>query len=363
MRLRVFSLEFTMKHSAEEMPEESIVLRSLLESLEPRQLLSGAPVTQPPVVVEFSMPATNVSYSQTSQTSQTSTPVQISFREFAIAPLGARRAFDGFGSSFNDPFAGVVIFVTPWSLPGNATTRQPADVSMPVNDAKPSPAPSNASNVTDSSDASESTEPMKTLTVESHDTNSVAQIVQSTRADQPATSDFSASAIIEDAAGANANNHATTTKTPDANASHDLLASRLTDFNPDDLKSSAPQGTVSRAWYEVLDRDLLHSSQDASNQSPITTNERATISMKQGDQAEPLRALVRNFVRRPDVAKHLSPTQAAIESSPISIWQRIAMVTLTGGALVTNWYVRRRRARLAIHGPTRVKVGRHPHLP
>ena len=107
---------------------------------------------------------------------------------------------------------------------------------------------------------------------------------------------------------------------------------------------------------------MIRQANDA-NDANAQTNAQTNIVTRAADQAESLRTLALRMAKEQNLVHVLPPATADVESTPVSIWQRIAMVTLTGGAIVANWYVRRRQAKLAMSGFGKTKVGEDPYLP
>lgn len=334
------------------MPGERVLYRPMLESLEPRRLLSAA-MPQPVVTIaEFSF--------ATSGGSDTSAaPIHVDFHPYFSAPLSARRFVESFESPFGDRSFSITYFVTPWSpaissgdasqsqtstqTPSTPTTTDPKQVISTPTDTNTNTKPDESEQVT-------------TLSLD--DTNASTTALPSV---QPTTSaPVFATKIVEDV---DPTPHATTTKTTTENASHAIDLSPLSQMlREDEMFHVNPTAQATKPWFQVLDRDVLHQ-QNRAEETTVMNGTPTQFAMHQADQAESLRTLAHRIALQQSLSKTIQPVTASIESTPVSIWQRMALVTLTGGALVANWYVRRRRAKLALNGLEPNSVGRHPHLP
>jgi len=326
--------------TSESSANESVLFRPVLESLEPRRLLSVA--TPEPVIsiAEFSFGASGGSSSMTVM------PVHVDYHPFAAPPLSARRFVESFSSPFGDRDFSVMIFVTPWSAP-SSTTQTPAtstaDTKLTTSDA--------------SSDAKQDASPqIPTLALD--DTTEATRALPSI---QPQTDPrVFATKVVEEV---DPTPHATEVK------HSNTIAPRSSELSPleqlqreDELIEARPTARSSRPWYQVLDREVLHRANHASDKNNVVSDRTSIITRPSG-QAESLRTLAIRAASEQKIASVLHPVTASTESTSISIWQRVAMVTLTGGALVANWYVRRRRAKLALSGLDNPKVGKNPFLP
>ncbi len=332
--------------------DEPILYRPMLESLEPRRLLSAA-MPQPVVTIaEFSF--------ATSGGSETSAaPIHVDFHPYFSAPLSARRFVESFESPFGDRSFRITYFVTPWSpavSSGDASQSQ-ASTQTPSTPAATDPKQVISTPVdTDTNTKSDTSDQVTTLSLD--DAKATTTALPSV---QPTTSAPTfATKIVEDA---DHTPHATTTKATVESSSHGIDLSPLSQMlREDGIFHQNPTAQATKPWFQVLDRDVLHQPSRI-EESTMMNGTPTQFAMHQADQAESLRALAHRIALQQSLSKSIQPVTASIESTPVSIWQRMALVTLTGGALVANWYVRRRRAKLALNGLEPNSVGRHPNLP
>jgi hypothetical protein len=327
------------------MPEEPILYRPMLESLEPRRLLSAA---MPETVVSF----TEFNFGASGGSSTAPEAVHVDFHPYMSAPLATRRFAEGFDSGFADRSFSVVFFVTPWSpasapiasQPSAQTPSTPTDVKQVI------------STPTDPSTKSGATDQVTTLSLDDAKAITALPSVQPT-----ASPAVFATKVVEQV---DSTPHATAAKSTSEATSHGMDLSTLSQMLREDEIFQLTQTTQSaKPWFQVLDRDLLHQQNRTDDVTDQMNGTPTQVAMHQEDQAESLRTLAHRIALRQSISKSMQPVAASIESTPVSVWQRVAMVTLTGGALVANWYVRRRRNKLALSGFEKGSIGRHPHLP
>ncbi len=328
--------------TSQTLPEEPVLSRPMLESLEPRRLLSAA---MPEPVISFA----EFSFGASGGSSMDAVPVQVDYHAFVSPPLGARRIVETFTSPFGDRSFSVTFFVTPWSgqNTGANTDSNAQTPSTPTYEPKE---PTNNPSKDAKEDAGEQ---ITTLAVESDAKTTALPSVQPVT-DAPAF----ATNVIE----AVNPTPITTAKRASENASRPAQATSLELLHRDDeLIETTARTAPAHAWYQVLDRDVRQEHRAA--QDNALANDRSEIVTRPADQADSLRTLALRMAKEQNLVHVLRPATASAESTPVSMWQRIAMVTLTGGALVANWYVRRRRAKLALSGFEKTKVGQDPYLP
>jgi hypothetical protein len=335
-----------MNHmTSETLPDEPISFRPMLESLEPRRLLS---VAMPVPVISFA------EFSFGGSGSPSSAPaVHAEFRQFVSPPLGARRIVETFESPFGDRSFSVTFFVTPYTMQNSTSTNNsppstPAPTTSTPTDPKQTPnTPSDAK--------SEPTEPITTFAIDdtTHSTGALPSTNPQTDAAAFATN------VVEDI---DATPHATNVKRKDETTARSSETSPLEQLQRDDelIETNAHNPAPTHAWYQVLDRDVLRQEHRTAEGNALA-NDRSEIITRPADQAESLRTLALRKANEQSLVRTMQPVTASVESTPVSIWERVAMVTLTGGALVANWYVRRRRAKLALKGFE--KAGSNPYLP
>lgn len=324
--------------------DEPILYRPMLESLEPRRLLSAAMPGTELSFVEFSLGASGGS-------SSPAEVVHVDFHPYISAPLAARRFADRFDAGFGDRSFSVIFFVTPWSPASAPITSQPStQIPSTPTDVKPVISMSNDTNTT-----SDATDQVTMLSLDDAKTITTLPSVQPTA--NPAVF---ATKVVEEV---DSTPHATVAKSSREMTSHALDLSSLSQMLREDEIFQLTRTTRSpKPWFQVLDGDLLHQ-QNHTDEASDVNGTPTQVAMHQADQAESLRTLAHRMALQQSIAKSMQPVTASIEATPVSIWQRVALVTLTGGALVANWYVRRRRAKLALNGLEPNSVGRHPHLP
>jgi hypothetical protein len=327
--------------SSETLPDEPITFRPMLESLEPRRLLSAAMPVPVIAFAEFSFGGSGASSS--------APPMHAEFHQYVAPPLGARRIVETFESPFGDRSFSVTFFVTPYTMQ-NSTGKSQASTPPPAT------SPTEATQPTPTSEAkSESSEPMTTLAVDATPRSTGALPSTSPQTD-PAVF---ATKVVEDV---DATPPATNVKRTDETTARSPETSPLEQLQRDDelIETNAHNTAPAHAWYQILDRDVLRQEHRAAEQSALA-NDLSEIITRPVDQAESLRTLALRKAQEQSLVRTMQPVTASVESTPVSIWQRFAMVTLTGGALVANWYVRRRRAKLALKGFD--KAGSNPYLP